>query len=131
MSKRDVFARFKSSLGFENTIDYDYATEKFYQALQLGIVPVTLGPPNIAELVPHLHSYIDATHCTPKQLADYLSYLDKNDTAYQEYFAWRREPMLEGFERQLDETLLYMTCRLFIKVANQDIWDFIPQAKEA
>ena len=35
------------------------------------------------------HSYIDALKYTPVQLAEYLKYLDGNDTAYNEYFWWK------------------------------------------
>ncbi len=36
------------------------------------------------------NSYINVDDfATVKQLADYLKYLDKNDTAYAAYFAWK------------------------------------------
>eukprot|EP00730_Choanoeca_flexa_P013149 TRINITY_DN5013_c0_g1_i1.p1 TRINITY_DN5013_c0_g1~~TRINITY_DN5013_c0_g1_i1.p1 ORF type:complete len:503 (+),score=127.90 TRINITY_DN5013_c0_g1_i1:90-1598(+) len=127
--KKDIFKTVKFSLGFENSLDYDYATEKLYEALSLGAVPVTLGPPNIHENVPHPHSYIDASKYTPKELAEYLTYLDHNDTAYAEFFAWKSQPMSESFERQLDETLLLTPCRMCMRMANVDMWEYIPDAK--
>lgn len=36
------------------------------------------------------HSYINAyNYDSPKSLANYLNYLDRNDTAYLEYFNWK------------------------------------------
>ena len=35
------------------------------------------------------HSYIDVLNFTSiRELGEYLQYLDKNDTAYNEYFRW-------------------------------------------
>ena len=37
-------------------------------------------------------SFIDVRDfSSPRALAEHLSYLDANDTAYQEYFQWRRK----------------------------------------
>jgi hypothetical protein len=64
-------------------------TEKLYRAYLRGQVPVYRGAPNVAELAPP-HSYVDAhDFATPADLAKYLVYLAGNDTAYNEYQAWR------------------------------------------
>lgn len=53
---------------------------------RLRVVPVVYGLANYTEHAPP-HSYIDAlSFPTAKALADHLIYLDKNDTAYNEYF---------------------------------------------
>ena len=54
-----------------------------------NVVPVVMGGANYSELaVPG--SYINVMDFkTVKQLAEYLQYLDKNNTAYNEYFNWR------------------------------------------
>ena len=55
-----------------------------------GIVPIVLGGADYKTFLPP-HSYIDVKHfSSPKALATYLYKLDKNDTLYNEYFAWRR-----------------------------------------
>ncbi|CAH8288261.1 unnamed protein product, partial [Schistosoma intercalatum] len=38
---------------------------------------------------PHSFIHVDQFE-NPKELAKYLKYLDKNDTAYNEYFAWHK-----------------------------------------
>nr|XP_027206514.1 glycoprotein 3-alpha-L-fucosyltransferase A-like [Penaeus vannamei] len=77
---------YKFYLSFENSLCRDYVTEKFFTTLQLDIVPVVYGYANYSRLAP-AHSYIDAlSFNTTKALAEYLLYLDKNDTAYNEYF---------------------------------------------
>jgi len=54
-----------------------------------NVVPVVMGGANYSKLaVPR--SYINVVDFkTVKELAEYLHYLDKNSTAYNEYFKWR------------------------------------------
>ncbi|XP_068213041.1 uncharacterized protein [Palaemon carinicauda] len=80
---------YKFYLSFENSLCKDYATEKIFNALRHDVVPVVYGLFNYAAELPP-GSYIDAlAFPTAKSLADYLLYLDKNDTAYNEYFSWK------------------------------------------
>ena len=55
----------------------------------MNVVPIVLGGANYTKLaIPG--SYINVMDFkTVKQLAEYLQYLDKNNTAYNEYFNWR------------------------------------------
>ncbi|XP_069169702.1 alpha-(1,3)-fucosyltransferase C-like [Procambarus clarkii] len=81
---------YKFYLSFENSLCRDYVTEKFFRILRLDIVPVVFGQANYGLHAPP-HAYIDAlTFPSVKALADHLIYLDKNDTAYNEYFRWKR-----------------------------------------
>ncbi|XP_068213477.1 alpha-(1,3)-fucosyltransferase C-like [Palaemon carinicauda] len=80
---------YKFYFAFENTLCKDYATEKIFNVLRYNVIPVVYGLYNYSEQLPP-HSYIDAlAFPTAKSLADYLLYLDKNDTAYNEYFSWK------------------------------------------
>ena len=86
----DQFHSHKFYLAFENSICADYITEKTWSRLSSGIVPIVLGGADYKTFLPP-HSYIDVKHfSSPKALATYLYKLDKNDTLYNEYFAWRR-----------------------------------------
>ena len=88
--KKDGFRSHKFYLAFENSICPDYITEKTWDALSGGIVPIVLGGADYKTFLPH-HSYIDVKDfSSPKALATYLNKLDRNDTLYNEYFAWRR-----------------------------------------
>ncbi|KAK4008546.1 hypothetical protein OUZ56_013682 [Daphnia magna] len=79
---------YKFYLSFENSICEDYVTEKFFEILNRNIVPVVLGGVDYAAIAPP-HSYINALDYTPRQLAEYLNELDRNDTLYAEYFWWK------------------------------------------
>ncbi|KAI0207363.1 Alpha-(1,3)-fucosyltransferase C [Lamellibrachia satsuma] len=81
---------YKFYLAFENTICADYVTEKVWERLNLDIVPIVLGGANYSQLLPP-HSYIDVRDfASPAALARHLANVDRNDTLYNSYFAWRQ-----------------------------------------
>nr|XP_027206511.1 alpha-(1,3)-fucosyltransferase C-like [Penaeus vannamei] len=91
--------RYKFYLSFENSLCLDYATEKFFKILKLDIVPIVYGLANYSAIAPP-HSFIDALAFRSAQdLAHYILYLDKNDTAYNEYFRWK--PHYDLQDRQI------------------------------
>jgi len=98
-SKQDTewgfFAKYKFYFAFENSIHCnDYLSEKFWRnSLAQGLVPVVYGPhPDDVKAMAPPHSYIHVEDFdSPAALVDYLDYLDRNDTAYLEYHAWRGE----------------------------------------
>ena len=80
---------YKFYLAFENSICEDYITEKAWRPLALNTVPIVLGGGNYARDLPP-NSYIDIKDFnTPKDLANYLYILDKNNTMYNSYFHWK------------------------------------------
>ena len=81
---------YKFYLAAENEFCDQYVTEKYwYNALEHDAVPIVFGGGPYNEIaIPG--SYINAADFSSvKALADYLKYLDKNDTAYNEYFDWK------------------------------------------
>ena len=91
--KREEAAQYKFYMAFENSLYCkDYITEKlFFNSLTMGAVPVVFGATKSDyEAVAPPRSFIFAEDFkTPKELVDYLNYLDKNISAYKEYFKWR------------------------------------------
>jgi glycoprotein 3-alpha-L-fucosyltransferase len=57
-NKDDLLPTTKFSLAFENSIELDYVTEKYLQALNFGAVPVVIGAPNIQDFAPSDNSLI-------------------------------------------------------------------------
>ncbi|CAL8322839.1 unnamed protein product [Lota lota] len=99
----------KFYLSFENSIFKDYITEKLYNPLIMGTVPVVLGPSrrNYEEHVPGDSFIHYEDFDTPKMLADRLHYLDQNQTEYMRYHTWRREFKATGSSFGLDVCQVY------------------------
>lgn len=88
---RDIVAKYKFSLAFENAICHDYITEKFWRPLYAGSVPIVMGSPSIQDWAPTNHSVIIAADFgSPKELAEYLHYLDSNDHEYEKYLEFKK-----------------------------------------
>ena len=82
--------KYKFYLAFENCFCKEYITEKYWEkGLKYGLIPVVMG--SIDENSHVIKgSYIDVNDFeTIEALANYLLYLDRNSTAYNEYFNWR------------------------------------------
>nr|CAB3247587.1 alpha-(1,3)-fucosyltransferase 9-like [Phallusia mammillata] len=80
-------------LAFENSLHCrGYITEKFFtNGLMAGAVPIVSGATreDYKQVAPP-HSYIHVEDFnSTKELVEYLKYLESNETAYAEYFAWR------------------------------------------
>ncbi len=127
-TKLEVLARYKFTLAFENSIRRDYVTEKFFDALVAGSVPVYLGAPNIDEFGPGEHCFIDASKFRdPRALADYLLHLASNESEYQAYLAWKDAPFapafLEKAARYDDSPFSRLSTILRGRAAGSDIRD--------
>lgn len=105
-----ISQKFKFFLSFENSLCKDYITEKFFIILKYNIIPVVLGAGEYDKYVPK-SGYINALdYKTPKDLTNYLLYLDKNRTAYNSYFQWRR-----WARKKYDGVFAAEICELCIK----------------
>ena len=88
--KQIIAFKYKFYLAFENSICEDYATEKFFHILRYDIIPVVYGDGSYSKYVPK-SGYINAVDfSTPEHLAEYLLFLDKNKTAYNSFFKWKK-----------------------------------------
>jgi hypothetical protein len=103
-SKLDAIGSYRFTLALENAIADDYVTEKLYDPLVAGSVPVYLGAPNVAQLAPSPGSFIDVRDFPdPAALAKYLLELADDDEAYERHLEWKREPFDAAFEELLSE----------------------------
>jgi UDP:flavonoid glycosyltransferase YjiC (YdhE family) len=119
-TKLAILGRYKFNLAFENALAEDYVSEKFFDPLVAGCVPVYLGAPNIEEFAPGDHCFVNAADFpSARALAEYLLELNANDEAYAEYFAWKTRPLRQSFLRTLEERRVHPFVRLCRKLAEQ------------
>ncbi len=118
---RLVVARYKFALAFENSIAPDYVTDKFFNPLRVGTVPIYLGAPNVEELAPGERCFINvADFHGPAELGAYLNHLNENDDAYREYFAWKSKGLTRRFRGQVEAVRRHFLCRLCDRVEHRD-----------
>lgn len=94
---QEVVGPYKFYLAFENSYHCPgYVTEKLWRnSYDMNVVPIVWGATKQdVEAVAPPGSFIHVDDfATPRELVDYLEYLDKNDTAYLEYHKWRLTPI--------------------------------------
>lgn len=103
--KREVISNYMFNLAFENSLEPGYVTEKPFDALLSGTVPIYLGDAkHLKRMLPHPKAaiFLDDFDGDAKKLVAYLNMLVQNETAYEEHRAWRRDGAhtLEGFLRR-------------------------------
>jgi hypothetical protein len=104
-AKRALISRYRFTLAFENSICKDYVTEKFFDPLIAGSVPVYLGAPNVEDFAPGDNCYIDATRFdNPRSLAQFLVGLAADENAYAHYLQWKVRPLRRQFAQMLERT---------------------------
>jgi hypothetical protein len=91
-AKLELMSQYHFCIAFENSRHPDYITEKVFQALAAGCIPLYDGAPNAHELLPH-KSFIDRRRFgTAAEMGRYLRHLIDSPSEYAEYVAWRSDP---------------------------------------
>ncbi len=113
-SKKEYLKNYKFCIAYENTADIPgYITEKIFDAMTAGCVPIYWGASNIQEYIPS-NCFIDARHFTNleelyiylkgMQRAEYVQYLD-NIQAY-----------------VTSEAAFYFSCEYFVRMVMEKLW---------
>lgn len=111
-NKHKVMRGYKYYAAFENGCVEDYITEKLWGAFASGTLPVYLGAPNIMDHVPAKSIINVKDFPSTAALAAHIEYLNSNQTAYDEYHAWRYRPLPDGFVRKYNMTHVDTKCRI-------------------
>lgn len=87
--RQKLIKRNRYFLSFENSHCQDYNTEKYWDGLKFGAIPIVLSHSNNQDnLIPN--SYIDVMNFKhPYYLAKYLRTLNKDIDLYKKYHEWR------------------------------------------
>ena len=86
----EFFRRYKFILAFQNARCDDYMTEKIFRTINMGVVPVYLGAPNIREWLPDPDLAILADEFeSPTDLAAYIKHVDSDATLYEKFLEYK------------------------------------------
>jgi len=114
-TKAQIISQYKFTIAFENAIAEDYVTEKFFEPLIAGSVPVYLGAPNIDDFAPGDHCYVNvSSFSSVKELALHLVNCCNDDTQYQQYLSWKNKPLKQSFMQRLE----LVKNRLFLRLCD-------------
>jgi hypothetical protein len=114
-----LISRYKFTIAFENALEPDYVSDKFFDPLIAGSVPIYRGAPNVADFAPAPGCYIDAADFAgPTELAAYINHLDRDDEAYAAYHRWRSQGFSDRFRAAIESTREHPFCRLAALAVN-------------
>lgn len=118
--KDDRLPHVKFSLAFENSEEVDYVTEKYFQALNFGAVPVVIGAPNILDYAPSENSiiHIENQSALPRVVAQ-MQALMADDHAYDAMLAWKARGPSDQFLALVDVGTVAPECRLCLYLADR------------
>ncbi|KAK2665082.1 hypothetical protein Ddye_003656 [Dipteronia dyeriana] len=118
VDKVETLKRYKFSLAFENSNEEDYVTEKFFQSLVAGTVPVVVGAPNMQDFAPSPNSILHIRNLEDvKSVAKKMKYLAQNPDAYNQTLRWKYEGPSDSFKALVDMAAVHSSCRLCIHLA--------------
>jgi len=110
---KDLYNSYKFYLAFENGQCNEYITEKFWKLynpnhlFDVHVIPIVRGAKeeHYRKRMPLEHkSFINAdSFKNPKELANYLKYLNENTTAFLEYFEWKTD--LLDYEKNKNQSI--------------------------
>lgn len=113
-----VFKHYKFCIAFENLQEEDYVTEKVFEALLAGCVPVYRGSATIENFMPSSDSFINANNLSPIQLANKLMYLSQSESDYHKFFHFKNRTgesnILRSFSRMALKSYTHpnVLCRI-------------------
>ena len=98
--KREIQGRYMFTLAFENANEDDWVTEKLFDPLRAGSIPVYIGANNVDNYLPCINAsciievrkFVD-----PKDLASHLLHVSQSENMFNALHAWRAHPMREDF----------------------------------
>ena len=86
-SKLELYRNYKFVIAFENSIEIDYVTEKFFDPLSVCSVLIYYGAPNIKEFMPGENCFVNARDFNnPYELSLYLNDCCNDESLYQTFF---------------------------------------------
>ncbi|KAJ3673686.1 hypothetical protein LUZ60_005678 [Juncus effusus] len=120
VDKVETLKKYKFSLAFENSNEEDYVTEKFFQSLVAGTIPVVVGAPNIHDFAPCSGSVLNIKSLDDvASVAKIMNYLSTHPDAFNHSLRWKKEGPSDSFKALVDMSAVHSSCRLCIHIATK------------
>jgi glycoprotein 3-alpha-L-fucosyltransferase len=118
--KLETIKNYKFTLAFENSNELDYVTEKYFQALIAGSIPVVIGAPNILDFEPQENITLHITSLDEVPLiAERMKQIAKDERLFNSMFAWKQNGPQPKFLALVDLAVVHSACRLCLHVASK------------
>jgi hypothetical protein len=118
--KECVLSYSKFSLSIENVQEHNYVTEKLYQALAMGAIPIYWGAPNAQDLIPHANSALIFTDLKDIQpLMARVKNISASEEVWNNHTRWKDGRFSDGFLGLIRHQRGSMFCRLCEHIAEK------------
>lgn len=113
-------------MAFENNVIKDYVSEKVFDGILAGAVPVYYGTQSVDRLLPNPSAVVKVSDfSTPQDLANHLKQVGSDKLKYESYLKWKNNPPqleVEAFQRVIDSTGYKYTslCRICQQLADDN-----------
>lgn len=115
VTKLDVIKQYKFTIAFENAISKDYVTEKFFEPLIAGSVPIYLGAPNIEMFSLGKYAFIDVRdYDSPRSLAEDINNFCKDMSKYNALLEWKKNPLPARLSELIEEQRVHAFVRMIL-----------------
>ena len=126
-NKLEAIRRYAFCLAFEDGNSPGYVTDKVFDCHRAGSIPVYLGTSEVLNFVPKGSIIYAGDFASSFDLAKYLVEVAMNETLFQSYFDWKRDPLDEEFVRRnkpyWDYKMQCRVCRYVWTVKQGLTWD--------
>lgn len=105
--KIQVLSNYKFYLAFENAPIDDYVSEKVFEGLFAGSIPIYRGAQSIGQFMPANDSFINANAMPPVELAKLIKSVGSDASKYAKYFAFKQRPLSPHFQQIADMSYVH------------------------
>ncbi|KAG0145535.1 hypothetical protein CROQUDRAFT_658454 [Cronartium quercuum f. sp. fusiforme G11] len=114
--KETIIRHYKFTIAFENADEEDYVTEKYYQALSVGSIPLHLGQPGqggFDKFLPAPNAAINVRdYKTIEDLVNEIKNISTDEERFNKMLSWKDKPFLPFFQQIVDWGKVQDVCRL-------------------
>ncbi|KAM9965599.1 hypothetical protein ACTFIW_005417 [Dictyostelium discoideum] len=135
LQKLKILRKYDFIVAIENSRCEDYVTEKLWEPLSVGTIPIYLGATNIDEFLPHPDAIINiANFNSINHLMKYVRDVGLNETLREKHLAWIKKPLPKRFKNLLNQSLnnqnLFCSiCKKLVNLDNNDNINYTPLSK--